>query len=108
MFGSVSQRPPTVLCVEDDATARVALACLLRSAGFEVWEAASGEEALCLAAAGPDLVVLDVGLPDADGFELCGSLKAEPATAWTPVILVSGYAIRTEDVVHGLEGGADA
>src|SRR5262249_6573820 len=76
--------------------------------GFEVWEAASGGEALALAERGPDLMLLDVHLPDLSGLEVCRLLKARPQTVLLPVVMLSGVAIQENDRVQGLEGGADA
>jgi PAS domain S-box-containing protein len=108
MVDSHPERPPVVLNVEDDPDSRFALSHVLKTAGFEVWEAPSGGEALRLAARKPDLVVLDVHLPDQDGFAVCRRLKSDPATARTPVLMLSGEAVSSADRVHGLEGGADA
>jgi two-component system, cell cycle sensor histidine kinase and response regulator CckA len=101
-------RPPAVLAVEDDDVTRALLAQALRARGFEVWEAATGGEALALAERGPDLVLLDVHLPDTSGLEVCRLLKARPQTALLPVVMLSGVAVRADDRVLGLEGGADA
>ncbi|MDB5311097.1 MAG: sensor histidine kinase [Gemmataceae bacterium] len=99
---------PTVLAVDDNEDARTSLAWLLQANGFRVLEAGTAQEALRLARHRPDLVVLDVVLPDRDGFEVCRLLKADPDTAHTPVLMVSGYAVGDDDRVHGLDGGADA
>jgi two-component system cell cycle sensor histidine kinase/response regulator CckA len=98
----------TVLVVDDNQTAREALAYLLRSAGYTVLEAAHGADALRLSAEHLDLVVLDVVLPDIDGFEVCRRIKAEPGKAAIPVLMVSGVAVECHDRVHGLDAGADA
>jgi len=98
----------TVLVVDDDPVGRQAFAFLLRDAGFEVQEASTGEEALRMAGDWkPHLVVLDVVLPDVDGYVVCRRLKADPATASMMVLLVSGLGSHVEDRVVGLEGGAD-
>jgi signal transduction histidine kinase/DNA-binding response OmpR family regulator len=86
---------------------RFATAETLRAAGFEVLEAATGADGLRLAAES-DVVVLDVHLPDVDGFEVCRRLKASPATASIPVLHLSGIHCDVEDRVRGLETGADA
>jgi CheY-like chemotaxis protein len=99
---------PPILVVDDDPVGRDGFAWLLRDAGFEVQEASTGEEALRLAAErSPRLVVLDVMLPDVEGYEVCRRLKTNPATASTLVLLVSGLGLRAENRVVGLEGGAD-
>ena len=97
----------TILFVEDDDANRRLLSWIFRNEGFEVLEAASGAEALRLAAAKPDLVILDVSLPDLTGFEVCRRLKAEPSTASTPVLHVSAVYINSGDRSQGLESGAD-
>jgi signal transduction histidine kinase len=103
-----TQRPLTVLNVNDREGARYLITQMLRREGFQVVEAASGTEALALAPTMPDLVVLDVRLPDLDGHEVCRRLKASAATAVIPVLETSAAAVRTEDRVLGLESGADA
>ena len=98
----------TVLYVDDDEVNRHTFSWLLRKAGFEVKEAATGRDALRLVAEKPDLVVLDVNLPDIDGFEVCRRIKAHPATTAIPVLHLSGVHVRPEDKRHGLTEGADA
>ncbi|MEU7828963.1 MULTISPECIES: fused response regulator/phosphatase [unclassified Nonomuraea] len=99
----------TVLVVDDTPTKRYILSSWLRRAGHIVVEAAGGEEALAMLATNrPDLVVLDVRLPDIGGFEVCERIKANPATTSIPVIQVSGNAITSADRTEGLERGADA
>jgi PAS domain S-box-containing protein len=97
----------TLLVVDDNHASRYATARVLRSEGFSVLEAASGQEALTLAQQGPDLIVLDVNLPDIDGFEVCRQLRARPETARTPVIHLSATFTGAADQVRGFEGGAD-
>jgi PAS domain S-box-containing protein len=97
----------SILFADDDGVGRSALSTLLRSQGFEVWEAATGKEALRRVKDHPDLVLLDVRLPDASGLDLCRQIKADPATATAPVLLISGCFVNSRDRVSGLEGGAD-
>jgi PAS domain S-box-containing protein len=98
---------PSILYVDDDHTNRHSLTWVLQQAGFRTREAATGGEALRLAADKPDLIILDVNLPDMDGFEVCRRIKAHPATAAIPVLHMSGVFVRSSDKAHGLEGGAD-
>lgn len=99
---------PLVLIVDDDAGNRYLLGRALRSAGFELREATTGAEGLAaIAQAPPDLVVLDVRLPDVSGFEICRRLKAGTATRHVPILQVSAERISNEDQVFGLEQGAD-
>ncbi len=97
----------TVLYVDDNAASRHSFSWLFRGEGFNVLEAATGTEALRLAGDKPDVVVLDVNLPDINGFEVCRRIKAHRATASIPVLHLSGSFVSTQDKVSGLEGGAD-
>jgi signal transduction histidine kinase len=99
-----------ILVVDDQTPIRYSVRRFLEHARFEVREAASGGEALESARRSPrpDAVVLDVKLPDVNGYEVCRRLKADPETCDLPVIhLTASYA---DDVskARGLEGGADA
>ncbi len=101
------QAPATILYVDDDPGNRQALSWIFQSEGFNVWQAATGQEALELAERGPDLVVLDVNLPDINGFEVCRRIKAHPAAGRIPVLHLSACYVNSADRVRGLEGGAD-
>src|SRR5262249_23542533 len=70
-------------------------------------EATTGTEALELAQTRPDLVVLDVNLPDIDGFEVCRRLRSQPALNRPPVIYLSATFVNDEHKVQGLDAGAD-
>jgi PAS domain S-box-containing protein len=107
-FPAALVRRANILVVDDFDDGRVMVSTLLRMAGFAVTEAATGAQALALATAHPDLMILDVHLPDIDGFEVCRRLKSETATATIPVIHLSGMHRESVDRVRGLEGGADA
>jgi PAS domain S-box-containing protein len=96
-----------VLVVDDNPAKRYAIARLLRAAGFVVAEAGSGNEALDMAAEGPDAIVLDINLPDIDGYEVCRMLREREATARTPVIHLSATFTESGDKVYGFESGAD-
>src|SRR3989442_5443882 len=101
-------RSVTMLHVNDDAARRYILGRILRDHGFAVIDASTGGEGLELAASKrPEIVLLDVKLPDVDGFEVCRRLKADPATASIPVVLVSAVLVHDADRVHGLDAGAD-
>jgi signal transduction histidine kinase len=99
----------TVLVVDDNPSKRYAISRLLRGAGYRTREAGSGQQALDEALAAPDLIVLDVNLPDIDGFEVCRLLRErEKQTAMrTPIIHLSATFVEDTDKVHGLEVGAD-
>jgi PAS domain S-box-containing protein len=98
----------TVLVVDDNPATRYSTARVIRAAGFQASEAGTGGEALELAGLQVSAVVLDVHLPDIDGFEVCRRIRADPATASLPVIHLSGAFVRNEDKVTGLNAGADA
>lgn len=79
-------RHPRALCVDDVESHRYSVARFLRLAGFEVTEAATGKSALGLAESQPDVILLDIGLPDMSGLEVCRQLKNNASTAPIPVI----------------------
>ena len=99
---------PLILCVDDDDASRYALTRMLQRGGFRTVEASTGSEALRSMAERPDLVVLDVRLPDIDGFAVCQRIKSDPRTASTPVLQISADFVETRDRTRGLELGADA
>jgi len=97
-----------VLVVEDREANRYALDRMLRAAGFDVRQAASGTEALRLVPAmRPDLIVSDVNMPGLDGFGFCQALKQDPATGHIPLLMISASFVRGSDQAHGLQCGAD-
>jgi signal transduction histidine kinase len=99
--------PPLILNVDDNEGVRYATTRVLKQAGYRVQEAGTGEEALA-AAAGVDLVILDVKLPGMSGFEVCRRLKGDPALASVPVLnLTSAYG-SGEHWATALDAGADA
>lgn len=80
-----------ILLVDDDPMLRLLAAETLCAADFEVIEAADGRAALTLAARHrPDLILLDVMMPGVDGYEVCRQLRSLPATATTPIIMMTG------------------
>jgi signal transduction histidine kinase len=96
-----------IVVVDDDEVKRYRVTHVLAKAGFAVVEASNGLEALEAAASDPDLMILDVNLPDVDGFEVCRRIKSDPRTASIIVLHVSAVMTQTADRVHGLEEGAD-
>lgn len=98
----------TILTVDDNDALRYTLTRALRGGGYKVIEARTGAEALQLADKAPDLITLDLNLPDVDGFEVCRRLKANPLTAHIPILHISATFVDPEHRVRGLEGGADA
>ncbi len=100
-------RGSRILAVDDEEKNLELMEALLEPEGFEVVTAAGGEEALARAAeALPALVVLDVMMPDMDGFEACRRLKEAAGGAYLPVVLVTALD-SVEDRVRGIESGAD-
>ncbi len=97
------------ILVVDDVPVNVALMeKILRGADFETRGAGSGGEALALVAAKPpDLILLDVVMPDMDGFEVCTALRSDPATEQIPVIMVTAHEKESEDKARGLRSGAN-
>jgi diguanylate cyclase (GGDEF)-like protein/PAS domain S-box-containing protein len=104
----MSDKPTfTILNVDDNEATRYATSRILRQAGFEVREATNGAEALRLVEENPDLVVLDVSLPDMSGFEVCQRIKTDPATYLIPALMLSATYMDNQTRVKGLESGAD-
>lgn len=102
------RKEPLILNVDDDEGARYVKTRILQVAGFDVMEAATGGDALALAAsAAPDLVLLDVKLPDINGLEVCRRIKSDPSTASILVLQTSAALIHRSDKIRALEGGAD-
>jgi len=101
-------QPVTILHVEDNEANRYIVTRMLQNAGYKVTEATTGTEGLELATAlQPDLIILDVQLPDINGFEVCKRLKANPETAFIPVLHLSATLTKSQDRAQGLDGGAD-
>jgi signal transduction histidine kinase len=98
--------PIRILAVDDNPAALYATSRVLRSAGYEVVEVTTGGAAL-RAAPGMDLIVLDVNLPDIDGFEVCRRLREDPQTAQIPVLHLSATFTNSADFAQGFEAGAD-
>lgn len=96
-----------ILLVEDDPDIRITLEQNLGDAGYAVSAAGTAEDALRLAAASvPDLVLLDLMLPDRPGSEVCRTLRANPSTRDVPVIMVTARSSE-DDRIAGFEQGAD-
>ena len=103
-----TRRPATILVVDDNPATLYSTARVLRNEGFTVVQAPTGQDGLRLAIEhAVDLVVLDVNLPDIDGFEVCRRLRATPVMARTPVIHLSATFVNDQDKVQGLDAGAD-
>ena len=97
----------TILIVDDDVMGRETLAALLRAEEYQLAFACNGPEALEQAAAlNPDLILLDVMMPGMDGFEVCRRIRATPALAEVPLILITALDDR-DSRIQGIEAGAD-
>ena len=97
-----------ILAVDDQEDNRRILRDLLTTAGYEVIEAVTGEDAATLAEAQrPDLILMDIQLPGIDGYEATRRIKANPALRAVPVIAVTSYAL-SGDETKALAAGADA
>ncbi|GBE00009.1 non-motile and phage-resistance protein [bacterium BMS3Abin07] len=99
---------PRILCVDDDPDLRSLTLGILSLEGYEVIEASSGNECLRITKKEhPDLILLDVNLPDINGFDVCSQIKMDPKLVGTYVILISGTVISSDRQAEGLEAGAD-
>ena len=98
-----------ILNIDDDPNGRDLLSRYLRKEGFQVVEAESGTIGLHLARElAPQLILLDIRLPDLDGFQVCRLLRADAATATTPILQLSAAYKDDASRVQSLEVGADA
>jgi signal transduction histidine kinase len=98
----------SILNVDDYGPGRYARTRILQRAGFNVLEAATGMEAIELARTqSPALILLDVNLPDIDGFEVCRIVRQTPHCASAAILHISASNIQPHDQVTGLDGGAD-
>ncbi len=96
-----------ILIVEDEESLLKLESILLISKGFEVKGVSNGRAALeSVAEEIPDLILLDIMLPEIDGFEVCRRIKSEPSTRNIPVIMLTAKKSR-EDMVRGEKVGAD-
>ena len=98
----------TVLVVDDRPDARHRMTQPLGAAGFDVRETATGRDALRLARLQPDVILLDLVLPDTDGYEVLRQLKADPTTRHIPVIVKTAAHLDDGHRQLALEAGAAA
>jgi CheY-like chemotaxis protein len=97
----------SILLVEDNEDNRIIYATALRYAGYEVFEAITGTEGVEQARLQhPDLVLMDISVPELDGWEATAILKADPRTKHIPVIAVTAHAL-PGDEERSLEAGCD-
>jgi CheY-like chemotaxis protein len=98
-----------ILIVDDEPSVRAMISASLRVGGarYRVVEAATATEAIAQAVSEqPDLVLLDLALPDHDGFWVCQTLKSDPLTAHIPVVVLTALSL-TSDRDRAIEAGAD-
>jgi EAL domain-containing protein (putative c-di-GMP-specific phosphodiesterase class I)/ActR/RegA family two-component response regulator len=96
----------SILIVDDDSNIREMLSLLLGTRGYTVDVAASASEAINKVSENTDLILLDLILPDFDGFEVCRRLKSNENTSHVPIIMLSARLL-SHDVIEGLYLGAD-
>jgi CheY-like chemotaxis protein len=97
----------SILLVEDNEDNRIIYATALRYAGYEVYEAITGTEGVEQARAQrPDLVLMDISVPELDGWEATAILKGDPRTKHIPIIAVTAHAL-PGDEERSLEAGCD-
>ena len=97
-----------IVVVDDNPASLYSTSRILRSAGFEVIEATTGAEALAAADQDIGLIVLDINLPDIDGFEVCRRLRARSKTAYLPIIHLTATFVAHDDMEQGLSAGGDS
>jgi two-component system cell cycle response regulator len=103
-----ADRPRRILIVDDDAARRELFARVLSHEGYEVDLLPDGSQLVAhVRARPPDLVLLDIMLPEVSGFELCGDLRMMDDTRLTPIILITSTYQDEESAVRGLLSGAD-
>jgi CheY-like chemotaxis protein len=108
IVGGVSDRARRILVVDDHPDAAETLAVLLRHAGHEVVALTDGRAAVEAASTfHPQIVILDIGLPDMSGFDVARQFRDHPATANAEIVAVSGYG-RGEHVHRAREAGFSA
>ena len=96
-----------ILVVDDEPSLLRLIAYVLETEGYETITASSGMEALDQVQTGqPDLVILDVMLPDISGIDVCQQLRDKPETALLPIIMLSART-QVPDKIRGLQAGAD-
>jgi two-component system phosphate regulon response regulator PhoB len=96
-----------ILIVDDERDLRTVLDFNLRQAGYETTQASTGAAALTRARSGrPQIIILDLNLPDVSGTDVCRLLRAEPETRAIPILMLTARGAEA-DRIHGLELGAD-
>ncbi len=103
-----TEKPPRILIVDDVPVNIAMVQALLKSEGYELVSAESGAEALqSVEEQIPDLILLDIQMPDMDGYEVCKRLREEPETEGIPVIMFTATEHESEAKAKGLRTGAN-
>ena len=107
MISQDAMRPKTILIVEDNELNMKLWNDILEAQGYALFKTALGLEAVAIARESrPDLILLDIQLPDLSGFDVARKLKADEATRSIPIVAVTAFA-RREDKIRALESGCD-
>ena len=97
-----------ILVVDDEPDIVRVVVKIMEARGHKVVTAEDGPSALEVVAGDPpDVVILDLNLPQMDGFEVCRRIKSSPQTKHIPVVMMTAAYVRVEDAQHGTELGAD-
>ncbi|MGC2620414.1 MAG: ATP-binding protein [Acidobacteriaceae bacterium] len=100
-------RPVRILIVDDQEQTRYVICRVLRQANYECLEAGTGAAALALAATLPEAMIVDVGLPDMSGFEVCRRIKNDARMSQISILQISANMVSNEHKTKALEAGAD-
>ena len=107
MLQNVNTMPEKILIVDDDLDSLKLIGLMLQRHNYEVVAASAGNQALAKASSDhPDLIILDVMMPDMNGYEVCRRLRANPETETIPIIMFTAKTL-IDDKVAGFEAGAD-
>jgi signal transduction histidine kinase len=98
---------PRILIADDREENRYILTRILDAAGYQCIQSATGRGALEMARTLPEVLILDVSLPDMSGYEVCQKIKSDPLTSSVSVLQISASFVSIEDRVRALEAGAD-
>ncbi|MEO7339147.1 MAG: response regulator [Caldimonas sp.] len=107
-FRPIQRGKHVILVIDDDPIGRYTTIRWLQKAGFQTLEATTGQEGLELATGEVSAIVLDVHLPDINGFDLCQTIRSRGDADYLPVLHLSAAFVTDEDKVRGLDSGADA